>query len=357
MTAKRTHEEFLSDLEAVNTNVVVLEKYLNGKTPLKCKCRIDGHVWYPRPKDMLRGKGCPKCYGNLKLTETDFLKYLISRPDVRMVGEFINARTKLVMQCTVDGFEWSVTPRGIMSGRGCPKCANNMKKSQREIVDQICSVNKNIEMLDDYVTALTSIRFKCLLDGHVWNTTPVSILSGSGCPKCAGNAPKTHDEFIVDLCNVNPKITVIGSYLSSTSKLLVRCNIDQHEWFATPRDLLRGHGCPKCSKTGYKTDKRGVLYVYKFLGLYGYGKTNNFKQRHKNHITTFNKLGVKSELLVTYSGSGKDIEDMEKYLKTTLPKHETDIKGFKTESVDEHNGILLFRLIDEFRISREIVTD
>lgn len=52
--------------------------------------------------------------------------------------------------------------------------------------------------------------------------------------------------FISELSNVNPNIEIIGEYVKATEKILCRCKIDGWEWTATPHNLLRNHGCPKC---------------------------------------------------------------------------------------------------------------
>ena len=39
MPIKKTHEQFLKDLKKVNENIIVLGMYVNGKTPILCKCK------------------------------------------------------------------------------------------------------------------------------------------------------------------------------------------------------------------------------------------------------------------------------------------------------------------------------
>ena len=58
------------------------------------------------------------------------------------------------------------------------------KKSNKEFVSQIST--RNLVALDQYINKRTKIRFKCLLDGHIWMALPGEILRGGGCPKCAG---------------------------------------------------------------------------------------------------------------------------------------------------------------------------
>ena len=43
-----------------------------------------------------------------------------------MVGELVNARTKTTFRCA-EGHEWGARPTNVMSGTGCPHCANQFR--------------------------------------------------------------------------------------------------------------------------------------------------------------------------------------------------------------------------------------
>lgn len=61
---KKSHEEFIEEFYEKNPNaenIEILGEYINNKTKIKCRCRIDGEIWYPTPSDLLRGHNCPKC--------------------------------------------------------------------------------------------------------------------------------------------------------------------------------------------------------------------------------------------------------------------------------------------------------
>lgn len=62
----------------------------------------------------------------------------------------------------------------------------------------------------------------------------------------------THEDFLNNLKNVNENIEVLGTYTKAKDKIKIKCKVCGHEWEATPNNLLRGRGCPKC-----KADKFG----------------------------------------------------------------------------------------------------
>ena len=70
----KTREQFIKDLEKVNPHIEVIGDYINTHTKIKCKCKIDGTVWYAYPSNLLNGSaGCPYCkvsIGERKLLDT-----------------------------------------------------------------------------------------------------------------------------------------------------------------------------------------------------------------------------------------------------------------------------------------------
>lgn len=67
-------------------------------------------------------------------------------PDVEVLGEIVNNSTKVLCRCKVCNHEWSATPSNIKYGRGCQKCAGNMKLSHEEQISAITKVNPDIEV-------------------------------------------------------------------------------------------------------------------------------------------------------------------------------------------------------------------
>lgn len=58
----KTHNQFIQELNKVNPDIVVLDKYHNCKTKIKCHCKIHDFIWDASPTKLLyRKTGCPKC--------------------------------------------------------------------------------------------------------------------------------------------------------------------------------------------------------------------------------------------------------------------------------------------------------
>jgi hypothetical protein len=70
----KTGKEFIEESYQIHNNKYDynLVKYKNNKTKVKIICKIHG-VFEQTPKIHLNGSGCPKCFGNIRLTTKEFI--------------------------------------------------------------------------------------------------------------------------------------------------------------------------------------------------------------------------------------------------------------------------------------------
>lgn len=264
---KKTHEEYVNELKIFNSNIEAIEKYVDANTKILHKCKIDGYEWHVAPNALLHGNGCPMCYGNIKKTHDLYVEELSKiNPNVEVIGNYINNKTKILHRCKIDGYEWEVRPSNMLSGKGCPVCSEKKKKTHKEYVSEVAELNKNIEVIGEYINCNTKILHRCKIDGHEWYATPNNILKGKGCSKCSGNVRKSHEEYIDNVHFVNQNIEVLGVYISAQTSILHKCKICGCEWFAKPNAILSGKGCPKCKESkgekavSFWLDKMNILY-------------------------------------------------------------------------------------------------
>ena len=59
---------------------------------------------------------------------------------------------------------------------------------------------------------------------------------------------KTHEQYVAEVTKINPNIEVVGIYSGDSVPILHRCKIDGLEWHPYPTNILRGSGCPQCSR-------------------------------------------------------------------------------------------------------------
>lgn len=138
------------------------------------------------------------------------------------------------------------------------------KKTHEQFIDELSKINSNIKILGEYINTNTKISCKCLIDDYEWYTTPHLLLGKVGCPKCGGTMKKSSTDFIKELYKINPNIKLLTDYINSKSTLTCECLIDSHIWNSLPQNLLKGHGCPKCSskKTSERISKSHNDFVF-----------------------------------------------------------------------------------------------
>lgn len=123
MAKRKTHEEFINEMNIKNPNIEILGTYITAKTKILCRCKIDGYEWETEPTHLLRGQGCPKCGGSLKKTHKEFVEEMSHiNSDIEILGTYINAKTKILCRCKIDGHEWYGYPTNLLRGARCPLC-------------------------------------------------------------------------------------------------------------------------------------------------------------------------------------------------------------------------------------------
>lgn len=276
---RRTQKDYIDELKKINQNIEVLEEYINVTTPILHKCKKHNIQWIVAPYNILNSNGCREC-SKEKIGEKNrksHIQYLEDlknkNSNIEVLEEYINSYTPILHKCLIDNYEWNAAPSNILSGTGCPKCAGNIRMTQKEYIEKVFSVNKNIEVLGEYVNANTPILHKCLMHNIEWKISPSNVLKGCGCKECLKEKlhknAKTHEQYVEELKNINPYIEVIGTYVDAKTPILHRCLIDNNEWYTNPCNILYSNcGCPKCNESSGERkvrlwlEKNNISYIY-----------------------------------------------------------------------------------------------
>lgn len=121
----KTNTQFINEIKILTSNIEILDKYINNYTKIKCKCLVHDHVWSITPNNLLAGKGCQKCAGNNeKKSHDQFMKEINNiNKNIEILDKYTTNKTKIKCKCNVDKYIWSVTPNSLLNGSGCPKCS------------------------------------------------------------------------------------------------------------------------------------------------------------------------------------------------------------------------------------------
>lgn len=151
-----------------------------------------------------------------------------------------------------------------------------MKKlSHEDFLNRLEAIHGNkITVLGEYTGYMNKLLVRCNDCGREWEARPNHLLAGTGCRIC--NSKKSHEQFIEDVKRVHGNtVTILGEYKNSRSKILVKCNIHNHEWETTPSSFLQGRGCPECGleKIANKLRKTHEQFVEDMKEVHGDGIT------------------------------------------------------------------------------------
>lgn len=250
------NDEYINLLSQKNPKVIVLEKYVNGKTKILHKYLDCGCETMLLPQVALLGFGCDKCTRSnvgtrFKHTQENYEKKVYkNNPNIKILGEYINATEPIDVMCLIDGYKWSPIAGSLSRTKfsGCPECAKRrygdaLRKGLEQYIEDVLNVNPYIKVIGtEYINGNTPLLHKCSRCDYEWRPLPCNILGGSGCPNC--NMPHGEREIMKILdkyCLLyNPQKTFSGlvgvgggllsyDFYLPNYKLLIEFQGEQHE--------------------------------------------------------------------------------------------------------------------------------
>ena len=150
----KTTESFKKDLFKINSNIEVLGEYISAKSPIQCRCKIDGTEWFPRPNNLLNGEGCPECgriasnKNGTKANEKFLLQLKEINKNITPLEEYVQAKIKIWVSCKICEHKWQVTPDNLLSGNGCPECA--APKHEKKLINFLTGLGYSVETQKKY---------------------------------------------------------------------------------------------------------------------------------------------------------------------------------------------------------------
>ena len=334
---KKTHSQFLSEMKVANPSIIVLGSYVNCSTKIEVRCANCNHIWNAIPNSLSRGHGCPACARNQRKSHQQFVAEMNSlNPYIEILEEYRTARTPLKVGCTICGYEWSVKPNRLLNGAQCTQCTKPHTSFMEQFIliafqkvigeDSVESRNTSaigLE-LDVYIpkyslaiepgtwlyheTKIASydlekrekceragIRLITVYDTYPPNTPPPfktdcyvfegflnepgyerlieflknlmeslaleyssvdwNLIANEAYAACHFNA---HNYFVEALAKAQPNIEVLEEYKGTNIPIAVNDRACAHSpWKARPFTLLKGVGCPECGRiTAAKTRTR-----------------------------------------------------------------------------------------------------
>ena len=201
---KVTHENFIKKLYEKRNDVICEGIYVGCETKIKFKCKKCGYEWNATPSNILCGKGCPNCKN--KKTHDEFVKEMETiNNNVIIIGKYVKDSVKIQCKCKECGYEWKQTPNNLlMKGCGCPVCAAKKRNSGNTLTHDdfmrktIGKISPSVEIIGKYEKSNKKILCKCKKCGYEWNQLPGNILHGNSCPSCTSSKLEDLVKYVLD---------------------------------------------------------------------------------------------------------------------------------------------------------------
>lgn len=230
ISKKLTTDEFICKYKELNKPVEIIGEYINCKTKIECLCLICNKKFWATPDSLMQGKIHKPCamkiFGEKKTSNTDEFKsklYKINK-DVEVIGEYINAITKIKMKCKKCNKTFEMTPNCLLNGQSCPRCQHrSYKKTTDEFKEEVSKLtNGEYSLVGKYIDCknkVSILHHKC---NRIFNVAPANFISGNRCPFCRKSKGETKIENFLISKNISYisqknlkilKVLAVGIYL------------------------------------------------------------------------------------------------------------------------------------------------
>lgn len=228
----KSHEQFIIDLEKINSNIKVIGKYVNVETKIKVGCLIDGYEWDADPRKLLRGSKCPVCTNHKVLSgvndvatiRPDLVKYFKNKNDAN--NYTIGSEKIIDVICPKCGYEDKIRIGNLsrfgFSCNGCYEIQYGRKRmpygywninTMSEYLTEKYPGYKILDMkkvTDNSGISCLKALIKCPNDNHdpywaYWS----NILSGYRCLQCSLEETMSNGEKMAENIFIHHKINYI----------------------------------------------------------------------------------------------------------------------------------------------------
>jgi len=180
------------------------EDYIDSLIKVRIICpEHNNFIFKQRPANHVFGQKCPKCSKVYKKNTKEFIdearKIHGDKFDYSLVN-YKGAHKKIKIFCIKHNYIFKQTPANHTNGENsCPKCANNIKKTNNEFINEAREIhgNKYDYFYINYENNRTKIKIICPKHNEFYQS-PSKHLIGQGCPFCRESKGEKHINSILE---------------------------------------------------------------------------------------------------------------------------------------------------------------
>ena len=237
-------------------------RYESTRSEISIVCKKHGE-FRQKTSYHLSGKGCQKCAGNIKLSTPEVIKYLNrNNPNNYDFSEVIynNSKSKFTIIDPKYNSRHFMTIQSYKAGVKCSLI--NAENKTSYIIKNFQLIHDDTYLYDKviYESENKKVIITCKIHGD-FKQTAKSHISGSGCPKCQGKG-FSKEELINQLKSVhNDKYDYSKLvYKNLSSKVIIICK-EHGEFTQRLQNHKKGDGCRKCA--GLDVSTKDILQKFK----------------------------------------------------------------------------------------------
>lgn len=243
MSAVDKTEAFKIMLKRVQPKLKVLGEYV-GEEHSKILVGDEVGATYTMDISSLLLGVKPSIQSAVNKTEAFKTKLKLALPDIKVLGEYVNATSSILVSDS-DGIIYLSNTSSILAGKHPTiKTAIDKNKAFEIKARKIHGGKYNYSKVE-YVKTTQNVEIYCKKCQKYFPQSPDSHLADHGCPICntGKDAPhnvartKTTEWFKGELEAIQPDLVVVGEYESSHTCILLR-DIDGVEYMSRPSNLL-----------------------------------------------------------------------------------------------------------------------
>ena len=124
--------------------------------------------------------------------------------------------------------------------------------TQEEFENMVKINNPYTIVIGEYSGMRNKVECQCLVCNERYYATAYDVKIGKIHKPCASRIAsskkrKTHEQFVQEVTQIFPNITISGEYVNAKTKISCHCNIHNTDFLSDPDHLLSGKsGCPAC---------------------------------------------------------------------------------------------------------------
>jgi hypothetical protein len=284
----------------------LLGKYVNNKTPLKCRCKKCGKIVYPKYNTITQGGGgCKPCgykkiANQLRLSQAEIMKRLKEK-NLELISPktVTSIEQKIKVKCLICETKQFKTVHQLKHNTGCSKCGHKKGGEKLKTIESVAIEvmrNSGFEPLEKFVRSNSPWKCRCKKCG---NTSAPSFKTvkntGTKCAFCAG-LRITDEEAISDMSKSN--LTPLEPYKNTHARWKSQCNnCEKIVYISHSKAKNRKQKCRYCAEFRPYLDSSEME---KIIESYGFKLLEPFTKKKQSLKALHIKCGKKTNI---YYGS------------------------------------------------------